>query len=309
MKGLSASLRRVIDAQDGLVTRRQALEHGLSPASIRHRLGGSGSWQRLASGIYATFTGPVTTRHRVRALLLYAGPAGVLSGGVACTAYGMAYIPQRAPLLVLIPNAVQRAANPLGRVERTRIMPRTRVLGDYVVASPERSAVDACRWSGSLRETRALLCELVQRGLSTPDRLALEARRPLWENSKRVRLATRDVQAGCRSAPECDLRDLVRGSTVLDEPIWNRPLPGVTGDPLIPGAYWEDAEVVAEIDSAEWHQFGQAVEDTERRRARYAALGKVVLSIAPRRLREESGDVLAEIEAAVARGRRRRRLA
>lgn len=309
MKDVPASLRAVIDAQDGLVTRRQALEHGLSAASIRHRLSGSGSWQRLASGIYATFTGPVATRHRVRALLLYAGPAGVLSGGVACHAYGLAYVPERAPLLVLVPNAVQRAVNPLGRVERTRAMPRTRMLDDYVVASPERSAVDACRWAGSLRGARALLCELVQRGLSTPQRLALEAARPAWENSERVRLATRDVIAGCRSAPECDLRDLVQRSSVLGEPIWNLPLPGVTGDPLIPDAYWDDAGVVVEIDSAEWHQFGDAVAATERRRARYAALGKVVLSVAPRRLREEPAAVLAEIEAAVAHGHLRRRSA
>jgi len=309
MKHESEALRQLIDAQDGLVTRRQALEHGLSPAAVRHRLGEVGRWQRLASGIYVTFNGPLSTRHRVRALLLYGGDSGVLSGGYACRAFGLRYVPERAPLLVLVPAGVQRMPTPLGRIERTRVMPSRRLLGSYPVASPERSAVDACRWAGTLRATRALLCEVVQQGLSTPNRLAVEVHRPQWHGSHYLRLALHDLVAGCRPAPECDLRDLVRSSLVLGEPLWNRPLPGVIGEPLTPDAHWDDADVVVEIDSAEWHRFGDSVEATEQRRARYAALGKVVLSIAPRRLREEPGGVLSEMEAAVIRRRRTQRAA
>lgn len=39
----------------------------------------------------------------------------------------------------------------------------------------------------------------------------------------------KDIDAGCRSAPECELRDLVRTSRLLPEPRWNQPLPGYRG--------------------------------------------------------------------------------
>lgn len=125
-----------------------------------------------------------------------------------------------------------------------------------------------------------------------------------WKGSGLVRLALDDTRAGCRSAPECELRDLVRSSAVLQEPVWNQPLAG-TPDGVIPDACWPEARVVVEIDSAEWHRLGDLVERTERKRTRYAALGWTVLSISPRRLREDGKAVLSEIESAVLAGYRR----
>ncbi|MGH8825570.1 MAG: hypothetical protein ACRDVN_14015 [Jiangellaceae bacterium] len=57
-----------------------------------------------------------------------------------------------------------------------------------------------------------------------------------------------------------------------------------------------------EVDSVEWHRFGDAPETTERRRARLAALGWTVLPVSPRRIREEPMAVLREIEAAYLAG-------
>jgi hypothetical protein len=111
-----------------------------------------------------------------------------------------------------------------------------------------------------------------------------------------------DVVAGCRSAPECDVRDLVSMSTVLEEPAWNQPLPDPNGSDLRPDACWKRARLVLEVDSNEWHRLGDSVEVTERRRARYAALGWTVLPVSPRRIREEPAAVLAEIEAAFLAG-------
>lgn len=82
---------------------------------------------------------------------------------------------------------------------------------------------------------------------------------------------------------------------------WNHALAGAPD--LVPDAAWHDARVVVEVDSAEWHRLGDRVETTERRRARYAALGWTVLPISARPLREEASEVLHEIEQAVQRGR------
>jgi hypothetical protein len=113
-----------------------------------------------------------------------------------------------------------------------------------------------------------------------------------------------DVGAGCRSAPECEIRDLIRTSKVLPEPVWNQPLPGASEPPLVPDGQWRQARLVLEIDSVEWHRFGERAEQTERRRARYAALGWRVAPISPRRVRDSPAAVLRELEEAYLAGPR-----
>jgi hypothetical protein len=137
---------------------------------------------------------------------------------------------------------------------------------------PARAALDAARHATSLREAWAVLCEVVQRGFTTVDLLISESRSVDQRRFSFARRALRDVSAGCRSAPECELRDLVLSSAVLPEPRWNQPLPDPEGSDLHPDGCFEEAQVVLEVDSLEWHGFGDAPELTERRRARFASL-------------------------------------
>ncbi|WP_147375340.1 hypothetical protein [Jiangella rhizosphaerae] len=269
-------------------------------------LGPGRRWQRLARGVYATFTGALGLRHQTRAALLHAGPSAMVTGGHACRAYGMRYVSSDAPLVVLVPWTTQPGPLRFALMRRVRKPPTPRIVGGFPVAPPERSVLDACVGARSLRTVRALLCEAVQTGLTTPERLAAELAGAQWDAARLARRALDDVRAGCRSAPECELRDVVAASSVIEEPAWNRPLHDTGGRPLIPDACWHEARVVVEIDSAEWHRLGDLVERTEQRRARYAASGWVVVPVSPRRLREEPAVVLAEIEAAVLAGRRRR---
>ncbi|WP_166354968.1 type IV toxin-antitoxin system AbiEi family antitoxin domain-containing protein [Phytoactinopolyspora limicola] len=293
-------LLRLAELQDGLVVRHQALAAGMSSAAVEHALT-SGRWQRVSRGVYATFTGPLQPRHRLRTALLRAGPDAVVSGADACRAYGLRYVPEGADPLVLVPAESRRARTPFARLRRVTDLPEARLVGGIPTASPERAVLDTCHGVSSLRDVRALLCEVVQRGLTTPNRLARTLRAARWPGARLVRQALADVDAGCRSAPECELRDVIGCSTFLPEPQWNTIVPDVT-PPLRPDACWPDARVVVEIDSAEWHRLGEQVEQTERRRARYAALGWTVLPVSPRRLRTEPRVVLDEIEAAVRSG-------
>ena len=80
------------------------------------------------------------------------------------------------------------------------------------------------------------------------------------------------------------------------------PLPDPRGADIHPDACLSQARLVLEMESVEWHRFGDAPERTERRRARLAALGWTVLPISPCRLREETDAVLREIEAAYTAG-------
>jgi len=62
--------------QAGVVSRRQLIALGLSPAQARTELD-TGRWQSLHVGVYATFTGPVPPLAALWAALLRAGPGAV----------------------------------------------------------------------------------------------------------------------------------------------------------------------------------------------------------------------------------------
>jgi len=59
-------------AQDGVISRSQLIEHGWTSRRVQHRIDG-GRWRRLRPGVYATFTGPVSSRAAGWAAVLYAG--------------------------------------------------------------------------------------------------------------------------------------------------------------------------------------------------------------------------------------------
>jgi hypothetical protein len=70
----SDQLRGLIEAQDGLVHRRQLLEAGVTPSALRWHLGRRR--QLVLPGVVATVTGTLTPRQRLVAGQLMAGPAG-----------------------------------------------------------------------------------------------------------------------------------------------------------------------------------------------------------------------------------------
>ena len=80
--------QELLDYQLRVVSRRQALDHGVSTkvASTRTR---SGHWQRLHRGTYATFSGAPPREARLWAALLRAGPGAVLSHETAAEVHGL----------------------------------------------------------------------------------------------------------------------------------------------------------------------------------------------------------------------------
>jgi hypothetical protein len=86
---LPPSLVRLAARQDGIVTRQQALQNGLTVAAVRHLPGPRRPVAAMVTGVYATFTGPFQERHPIRAGLLFAGPSAMVTGTTACRAYGL----------------------------------------------------------------------------------------------------------------------------------------------------------------------------------------------------------------------------
>ena len=71
-----------------VVSRRQAVNHGVSAKSVARRAK-SGTWQRLHRGTYATFSGQPPRDAQLWAAVLRAGPGAVLSHETAAELHGL----------------------------------------------------------------------------------------------------------------------------------------------------------------------------------------------------------------------------
>lgn len=78
----------LLDAQRGIVDRRQALDLGFSERRIQHRLA-TGKWQRVYEGVYATFSGTLSRDARLWAAVRRAGDGAMLSHQTAAEVQGV----------------------------------------------------------------------------------------------------------------------------------------------------------------------------------------------------------------------------
>lgn len=286
--------------QHRVVSRAQALAHGLTPHALAHRLGRT--WSIVLPGVYAAQTGELTARQRCWAALLHAGPGSMLGAHSAARAHRLRTVPEDSRVHLLVEHARRPVPAGFVVVRRARCLPTPWLMDHLPVAPPARAVVDCCRTMRSLRPVRALVAEAVQRGYATVGQLAAEVDGGGSAGSALVRRAIEEVAAGTRSAPEAELRALLRRAG-LPEPVWNADL-YTTGGLWIarPDAWWPDAGVAFEVDSREWHLSPEDWERDLRRHARMSAHGIVVLHCTPRRLRTEPAQVLAELRGALAQG-------
>jgi len=188
--------------QAGVVIRAQALAGGLTSGAIRRRLQ-AGKWQRIFTGVYATFNGPLPRDALLWAVVLHAGPGAALSHETAAELSGLIDGPGE---LVNVTVPIARAAKcPPGvrrhvaaRVVRSRhptlMPPRTRV---------EETVLDLTQTARTIDQAIAWMIRACARRLTTVDRLraALAARSKLrWRAELAVALD--DVAAGCQSTLE-----------------------------------------------------------------------------------------------------------
>lgn len=105
----------LLDLQHGVISRRQALECGMSAIAIRVRLR-NGRWQRLADGVYTTFSGEPSRATLIWAALLAAGPGAAISHQTAAELYNFARRPAPA-IHVTVPGdrQVRRRAGAVSR--------------------------------------------------------------------------------------------------------------------------------------------------------------------------------------------------
>ena len=191
--------------QAGVVSRQQALDAGFTKKAIQWRLR-SGTWQRVHTGVYATFTGKPSREGRLWAAVLHVGLGAVLSHETAAEIHRLTD-KQSARIHVSVPAerrpgqhkkirgvVIHRSRGLVAEWQPPWHLPRTTVEGtvlDLIAAA--RTFDDAYGW----------ISAAVGRRLTTPELLgkALAARsRMRWRGW--VTAALRDAAGGVHSPLE-----------------------------------------------------------------------------------------------------------
>ena len=293
---------RLLRKQLGVASRQQLISFGVTPAALLHRTRAGGPWQRLLPAVYLTVTGQPTTEQQEMAALLYAGPGSVLTGPAALRLHGIGNV-RLSAIDVLIPFERKRASCGFAELHRTRRMPKMALMeGERAFVLAARAVADTVPGLRRLSDARALVAAAVQQRRCTVTELAEEIRRRHTPRDALLRTVLAEVAAGIRSAPEAELRDLVRQSG-LPTPMYNPRLYLHEQFLAEPDAWWKDAGVAAEVDSREYHLLPADWAYTLSRHDRMTAAGILVLHFTPAQLRTEPQLVVQQISAALRAGR------
>lgn len=166
----------LLAAQDGLLTRAQAVGLGVSPDAVDRRLAAR-RWLPVHPRVYRDTRHPATDAGRVRAAVLWAGEGAVLTGAAAAWWWGL--LPA-APRTVTV--TVPRRRAPRNRadvqVRRRSLDPADVVHADGIaVAAPAPAVLEAALEPGVAGEAllTRVLCGAVDGARAVPDPAALAA--------------------------------------------------------------------------------------------------------------------------------------
>jgi very-short-patch-repair endonuclease len=288
----------ILNEQDQVISRKQALACGMSAEALRLRLRPDGPWQVVLPGVYLTQTGALRYEHRIAAAFLHAGAGLAITGLGAAARHGIPCDPGEF-VDVLVPHDCKRTDVRFVRLHRTTVVPKTYNDGGFVpFAAPARAVADAARLMTDLTEVRALVAAAVQRRRASIWQLAEELTIGPRQGSALLRRALTEVADGVRSTAEGDLRTLIKRDR-LPEPLYNPSL--YVGEDFLasPDAWWRDAGVAAEVDSKEYHLSPEQWAKTTDRHARMTAQGILVLHFPPSKIRGDGGQVAQQIRSAL----------
>lgn len=299
-RNMPPDLRRLLDRQLGLVTRRQLLSGGLTPDAVSWRL--SRAWRSVLPGVIDIERGGLTESRRLVAALLYAGQGAAVTGPSAARWYGITGVPSAGPVHVVVPAPRSSRSVAFATIRRSEVGdPGMRTSGAILLVSPGRAIVEAARAAPWDDHATAIVVEAVQRGICSASTVAtwndLLGRR----GSAVVRRALDDVQAGAWSVPEAELAKLIARSTKLPRPLANPELKTAEGEPLTsPDVYFDDVGLAVMVHSRTYHAYGDDWEQTVAGDSDLVTHGVPVLGITPRQLSRAPDVALKRVESAYA---------
>lgn len=277
--------------QDGLVT-RAGLTGGGVGGDLADRLVRQGEWQRLAPSTYLAGNDAPTDAQLVAAAREHVGEDLVVTGLLACRAFGMVDVPDEPGIEVLIGPGSRRVSTGLIRVQQTTRMPRTWTIDGVRYAVPARALVDGARRLPDVQSARALLLGAVCARRCTALELSVEVEAGAQRGSGLVRRVVDDALAGAWSAPEAEAAHEVGDRVQAGQ------LPPFLLNPVLrlgsrrvgqPDGYLVGHGVGWQVQSRRHHAEGDDFEQTLAVHDGYAAHDLTMLHVTPKRLRQLRG--------------------
>lgn len=287
----SPRILRLAERQWGVVSRSQLEDCGLSGSTIS-RWVAAGRLQRLYPRVYAVGHRALSLEGRLLGALLYAGPGAALSHATAASWWGLLSTELRT---IDVCAARRRRSRPGVRVHRPRRFERvlhrrlpvtavSRTLLDLATSATPRvlrravAVADYCRLIDAPEVHEALRSG--HQG-AAPLRAALEAYSP--------RLARTLSELEERFLELCTVGE-------IPPPEVNRTVCGLMVDAL-----WRRQRVIVELDGRAAHATGRAMERDRDRDLKLRAAGFEVLRYTWRQVTKRGEEVVADLDAALAR--------
>lgn len=293
---LSKQFPALLDWQDYVLSRGQALAHGLTPGAIAHRKKYDG-WQELVTGVYLCHPGEPSRRQLLIGALLFAGDDAAIDDVDACRFYGVkAITPVGEIVHVVVPRSSPVRSRGFVVVRRTSALIRMTRTDRLRYVDPADAVIAAARRRSVERVVVALLSDAVQRGVTTYEDLVRAHVQGSPRGANFTDVALDHLRAGIRSAPEADFKLLAEASLILPPLLYNRRvrLPG--GQVLRPDALTPDAPLVHETNGRQSHARDDLFEHMQLRHELLTAAGFTVLHTPPRRIWSSGREVIGNVE-------------
>lgn len=199
--------------QDGVISRRQVLEAGLTDVDIERKLRRR-EWARIHPGVYVEHTGPPTWNQRAWAAVLFYWPAALGGDSALAVQNVRGYDAMAGEPIEVSVDRDRRVVRQLGIVVRqnARFESLCHMRLDPPRQRVEHAALGVASRKRGLDRSVGVLADVVQQGRTTPRRL-LDAlsERPRLRHRSVLTMVLADVQSGVHSVLEHRyLRDVER---------------------------------------------------------------------------------------------------
>jgi hypothetical protein len=210
-RALETAVAALGTRQDGVLTRRQVYESGLSPAHVKAQIAAR-RWQGIGRRVLVLHNTALTARQREWVAVLLPGIPAALAGLTAARGAGLTgFEPARVHIVVRhdthtrLPSWVQLHESrrfDAGDIRAGGGPPRT---------GAARSVIDAAAWSISPRRAAAIVCASVQQRVTTAEALREElAGAGQVRHARLLNQILGDVSDGGHTLAEIDLGPLAR---------------------------------------------------------------------------------------------------
>lgn len=278
-----------------LVTRREALDTGMSMTAIRRKLA-TGELVRRQAGVYQVDSRPQEWRDRLMSALLAAGPASLVSHRAALVLWELDGI-SSAPLEVTAPYSNRPIPNGVV-VHRTRRSMDHVLVDGLRVTTPERTLLDCCSVLPALIVAKALESAIRKR-LTTEERIyatLVEKGGRGVKGSKKLRwiLAERISDTTTASGSESELLYHMR-MALLPLPILEQEFFSADGQRMVPDFYWPNRHKAVEVDGLDAHDSADKLDRDLKRQNALMDLGIELRRFSAREVRRNPQGVVGQI--------------